>query len=188
VQTPVTHPSHSAEFTTFMRAYQDMVFSTAARLTGNDAYAEDIAQEVFVRAYENFAHLRTSPAAGGWLKTVTTNLTLNHLTRYRKRWRLFSEFKVDESEEAGSGLELEVPVPDTLLEHLGSEQRRVLIDAALQRLPAHQRVALVLYHFEDFSYQEIAAQLHVSLAKVKTDIRRARAALLPMLMSAGVDP
>ena len=171
-----------------MRAYQDMVFSTAARLTGNDAHAEDIAQEVFVRAYENFAHLRTSPAVGGWLKTVTTNLALNHLNRYRKRWRLFSEIKVDESEEAGSGLELDVPVPDTLLEHLGSEQRRILIDAALQRLPAHQRAALVLYHFEDFSYQEIAAQLHVSLAKVKTDIRRARAALLPMLMSAGITP
>jgi RNA polymerase sigma-70 factor (ECF subfamily) len=171
-----------------MRAYQDMVFSTAARLTGNDAHAEDIAQEVFVRAYENFAHLRTSPAAGGWLKTVSTNLALNHLTRYRKRWRLFSEMRVDESEEDRSGSELEVPVPDTLLEHLGSEQRRILIDAALQRLPEHQRVALVLYHFEDYSYQEIAAQLHASLAKVKTDIRRARAALLPMLMSVGVAP
>jgi RNA polymerase sigma-70 factor, ECF subfamily len=187
VQTP-SELSQPAEFTTFMRAYQDMVFSTAARLTGNDAHAEDIAQEVFVRAYENFAHLRTSPAAGGWLKTVTTNLALNHLTRYRKRWRLFSEIRVDESEEDASGFEPEVPVPDTLLEHLGSEQRRILIDAALQRLPAHQRAALVLYHFEDFSYQEIAAQLHASLAKVKTDIRRARAALLPMLVSAGIDP
>jgi RNA polymerase sigma-70 factor (ECF subfamily) len=185
VQTPSTGPGHSAEFTTFMRAYQDMVFSTAARLTGNDAHAEDIAQEVFVRAYENFAHLGTSPAAGGWLKTVATNLALNHITRYRKRWRFFSEFR---SEEEASELELELPVPDTLLEHLGSEQRRALIDEALQKLPEHQRVALVLYHFEDFSYQEISTRLHASLAKVKTDIRRARLALLPMLTSAGVTP
>src|ERR1700691_5612617 len=105
VQTPSTEPSHSAEFTTFMRAYQDMVFSTAARLTGNDAHAEDIAQEVFVRAYENFAHLCTSPAAGGWLKTVTMNLALNHLTRYRKRWRFFSEIKSGEFDEDGPGLD-----------------------------------------------------------------------------------
>jgi RNA polymerase sigma-70 factor (ECF subfamily) len=166
-----------------MRAYQDMVFSTAARLTGNDAQAEDIAQEVFIRAYENFAHLCASPAAGGWLKTVATNLALNHLTRYRKRWRFFSELG---SEEDASGPEPELPVPDTLLEHLDSEQRRALIDAALQRLPEHQRVALVLYHFEDFSYQEISTRLHASLAKVKTDIRRARTALLPLLTSAGV--
>ena len=177
-------PSHSAEFTTFMRAYQDMVFSTAARLTGNDAYAEDIAQEVFVRAYENFDHLGSSPTAGGWLKTVATNLALNHLSRYRRRWRFFSEL----ASEGEPGPELDVPVPDTLLEHLSSEQRRVLIDGALQRLPEHQRVALVLYHFEDFSYQEIAVRLHASLSKVKTDIRRARAALLPMLTSAGIAP
>jgi RNA polymerase sigma-70 factor (ECF subfamily) len=167
-----------------MRAYQDMVFSTAARLTGNDAHAEDIAQEVFVRAYENFDHLGSSPTAGGWLKTVATNLALNHLSRYRKRWRFFSEL----SPEDAPGPELDLPVPDTLLERLSSEQRRVLIDGALQRLPEHQRVALVLYHFEEFSYQEISERLHASLSKVKTDIRRARAALLPMLASAGISP
>jgi RNA polymerase sigma-70 factor (ECF subfamily) len=44
----------------------------------------------------------------------------------------------------------------------------------------------VLYHFEDFSYQEIAARLAVSLAKVKTDIRRARMALLPLLEASGL--
>ena len=64
------------DFTTFMRNYQDMVFSTAARLTGNDAQAEDISQEVFLKAYENYGHLSTSPTAGGWLKTVATNLSL----------------------------------------------------------------------------------------------------------------
>src|SRR5687767_13452691 len=58
-----------ADFTTFMRNYQDMVFSTAARLTGNDAQAEDISQEVFLKAYENYDHISSSPTAGGWLKT-----------------------------------------------------------------------------------------------------------------------
>ena len=73
-----------------MRAYQDMVYSTAARISGSETQAEDIAQEVFIRAYEHFSDLRDSVTAGGWLKTVTTNLTLNYLSRYRKRWRLFS--------------------------------------------------------------------------------------------------
>jgi RNA polymerase sigma-70 factor (ECF subfamily) len=167
-----------------MRAYQDMVFSTAARLAGNDGQAEDIAQEVFLRAYEHFAHLRTSATAGGWLKTVTTNLTLNYLSRYRKRWRLFSELRPAAADE-DSGPEPGVQ-PDTLLADLGAEQRRVLIDGALRQLPEHQRLALVLYHFEELSYEEIAIKLHVSLAKVKTDIRRARAALLPLLQSSGI--
>jgi RNA polymerase sigma-70 factor, ECF subfamily len=186
VQTPPTGSSHSAEFTTFMRAYQDMVFSTAGRLAGNDRQAEDIAQEVFIKAYENFDHLRTNPTAGGWLKTVSTNLTLNHLTRYRKRWRLFSEMRSATVDEDSSEPDLAPPLPDTLLADLSAEQRRELIDAALRRLPQHQRVALVLYHFEELSYQEISMRLRVSLAKVKTDIRRARAALLPLLQSSGI--
>jgi RNA polymerase sigma-70 factor (ECF subfamily) len=185
VQTRSTEPGGEIEFTTFMRAYQDMVFSTAARLAGNDRQAEDIAQEVFLRAYEHFAHLRTSPTAGGWLKTVTTNLTLNHLNRYRRRWRLFSELRPAAADEDSPGPELGEQ-PDTLLADLGAEQRRVLIDGALRKLPEHQRLALVLYHFEELSYEEIAVKLGASLAKIKTDIRRARAALLPVLQSSGI--
>jgi RNA polymerase sigma-70 factor (ECF subfamily) len=168
-----------------MRAYQDMVFSTAARLAGNDVQAEDIAQEVFLRAYEHFTQLRTSPAAGGWLKTVTTNLAINHLSRYRKRWRLFSELGATADEDSPIA-EPGVPVPDTLLADLSAEQRRALIDRALRVLPEHQRLVLVLYHFEELSYEEISVKLRASLAKVKTDIRRARAALLPLLRSSGI--
>jgi RNA polymerase sigma-70 factor, ECF subfamily len=169
-----------------MRAYQDMVFSTASRLSGNDRQAEDIAQEVFLRAYEHFAQLRTSPSAGGWLKTVTTNLTLNHLSRYRKRWRLFSELRSAAADEDSSAPEFGASQPDELLVNLGAEERRVLIDEALRKLPAHQRLALVLYHFEELSYEDIAEKLGASLAKIKTDIRRGRAALIPLLQSGGI--
>jgi RNA polymerase sigma-70 factor (ECF subfamily) len=186
VKHPSTEPNRSIEFTTFMRAYQDMVFSTASRLAGNDRQAEDIAQEVFLRAYEHFGELRASPTAGGWLKTVTTNLTLNHLSRYRKRWRLFSELRPATATQDSSEPELAAPQPDTLLAELSADERRTLIDEALRKLPEHQRLALVLYHFEELSYEEISMKLHASLAKIKTDIRRARAALLPLLQASGI--
>jgi RNA polymerase sigma-70 factor (ECF subfamily) len=169
-----------------MRAYQDMVFSTASRLAGNDRQAEDIAQEVFLRAYEHFDQLHASPAAGGWLKTVATNLTLNYLTRHRRRWRLFSELRPATAEEDSPAPDPTAPQPDTLLADLSAEQRRTLIDGALRQLPEHQRLALVLYHFEELSYEEVAVKLHASLPKIKTDIRRARAALLPLLQSCGI--
>jgi len=167
-----------------MRAYQDMVYSTAARLLGNDAQAEDIAQEVFVRAYTHFDALRSSPTGGGWLRTVATNLAINHLQRYRRRWRLFSDLRTEQTDEDCS--ELELLVADTLPAELTTAQQRAVIESALQELPPEQRAALVLYHFEDFSYQDIAARLGASLAKVKTDIRRARLALLPLLESSGI--
>jgi RNA polymerase sigma-70 factor, ECF subfamily len=168
-----------------MRAYQDMVFTTAVRLTGNAAQAEDIAQEVFLRAYENFERLRSSPAAGGWLKTVATHLTLNHITRYRRRWRPFTEvFAGEVSEEV---LESAVTEVDELCAHSDAQQRRALIEQALERLPVHQRVPLVLYHFEEMPYREIAARLGISLAKVKTDILRARVAMAALLVRGGFD-
>ena len=157
-----------------MRAYQDMVFTTAARLLGSEAQAEDIAQETFVRAYQHFAELTVSATAGGWLKTVATNLCLNHLTRHRKRFRSFSELKRRDVPDAP---EPDVEVPDTLLEHLSAAERGARVQAALKALPDHQRLPLVLFHFEEMPYEEIARRLNVSLPKVKTDIRRARLAL-----------
>jgi RNA polymerase sigma-70 factor (ECF subfamily) len=64
---------------------------------------------------------------------------------------------------------------------LAAEERRARVDQALEQLPAHQRVPLVLFHFEEIPYDEIARRLGVSLAKVKTDILRGRAALARLL-------
>lgn len=186
MQNPSTEPARLAEFTTFMRAYKDMVFSTATRLLGNDAQAEDISQEVFVRAYAHFDELRGSATSGGWLKTVATNLAINHLQRYRRRWRLFSEMEPAQDDGGDGGAGLEFPVPDSMPAELDTEQHRALIEDALRELPPDQRAALVLYHFEDSSYQEIASRLGASLAKVKTDIRRARLSLRPLLEARGI--
>jgi RNA polymerase sigma-70 factor, ECF subfamily len=184
VHTPSTGLAPPADFTTFMRAYQDMVFSTAARLTGNDAQAEDISQEVFLKAYEHFETIQHSPTAGGWLKTVATNLSLNHLSRYRKRWRFFSEFRRDDAGESDEP-DIEFAAPDTFFAGVDAEERRALVERALARLPEHQRVPLILYHFEDMPYDQIAKKLGISLAKVKTDILRARAALAKIFAAGG---
>jgi RNA polymerase sigma-70 factor, ECF subfamily len=167
-----------------MRAYQDMVFSTAARLVGDDRQAEDIAQEVFLKAYENFDHLGTSPSAGGWLKTVARNLSLNHIFRYRRRWKMFTELRHEDSDD--SEPDVEFALPDDVLAGVEADVRHGLVEEALQRLPDQQRLPLVLYHFEELSYEEIAQQLGVSLAKIKTDIFRARAALAKVLAQRGV--
>ena len=183
VHTSEAGVSPAADFTTFMRNYQDMVYSTAVRLIGNETQAEDIAQEVFIKAHEHFENLRTSPSAGGWLKTVATNLSLNHITRYKKRWRFFSDIVHTDSE--GAEQEVEFAAPDTFFSGVDSSERREWIERALEKLPEHQRVPLVLYHFEDMPYEDIARKLRVSLSKVKTDILRGREALARILVRSG---
>lgn len=165
-----------------MRAYQDMVFTTAVRITGRDGPAEDIAQQVFLKAYENFDQLRTSPAAGGWLKTVARNLALNYATRYRRRWRFFSEMRGDDEDDG----EIEFAMPESEGVDMDTDARRAIVAEILQQLPDHRRLPLVLYHFEEMSYEEIASQLGISLAKVKIDILRARATLAKALAARGL--
>jgi RNA polymerase sigma-70 factor (ECF subfamily) len=166
------------QFEVFLRNYQNMVFSTAMRLLANQSEAEDITQEVFLRAYERFADLCDSPTAGGWLRTVATNLSLNYLSRYRARWSFFSElFSGSQPDE-----EMEVQFPaEADNEALLAADRRELLDQALRKLPSSQRVPLVLYHLEGLRYEEIAERLGVSLGKVKTDIFRGREALRRIL-------
>jgi RNA polymerase sigma-70 factor (ECF subfamily) len=166
--------TNAQQFEVFMRNYQNMVFSTAMRLLANQAEAEDVTQEVFLKAYERFDALGQSPTAGGWLKTVATNLSLNHLSRYRSRWSFFSDLRRPDREESD---ELEFPAADNVEADVERGERHAAVEQALQGLPEHQRVPLVLFHIEGLSYEEIAAKLGVSLGKVKTDIFRARESL-----------
>lgn len=161
------------QFELFMRNYQNMVFSTAMRLLANQSDAEDVTQEVFLRAYERFDQLRDSPAVGGWLRTVARNLSLNHLSRYRSRWSFFSELLGNGREEEAER-EMDFPAEESRQDTLDQADRRALVEQALQKLPAAQRVPLVLFHFEELTYEEIAGKLGVSLGKVKIDIFRGR--------------
>ncbi len=158
-------------FELFMQNYQDMVFTTAIRLLGRETDAEDISQETFLKAYQAFDSLRDNPSAGGWLKTVTRNLCLNHLSRYRARWQFFSEIFSEEDDER------EFPSPADSEKQVQDADRQKLIHGALMKLPRAQRVPLVLFHYEGLSYEEIASQLKISLSKAKTDIHRGREAL-----------
>lgn len=160
-----------------MQNYQNMVFSSAMRLLANQAEAEDISQEVFLKAYERFSELRDSPTAGGWLRTVAVNMSLNHLSRYRSRWSFFSELGAGGHGGEEENREVEFAAPGSLEDEVARSDRRELVEGALRGLPPAQRVPLVLFHMEGLTYEEIAAKLKISLGKVKTDIFRGREAM-----------
>jgi RNA polymerase sigma-70 factor (ECF subfamily) len=165
-------PAGPAEFDAFVREYQDMVYAVAVRLLANEAEAEDVAQTVFLRAYERFAALRRTATVAGWLKTVATHECINHLERYRARWRFFSE--MGQADGMGFDPPTDGAPPDAALDRA---ERQARLEGALRALPAHQRVPLVLFHFEQRSCDDIARLLGVSVGKVKTDMHRGRHAL-----------
>lgn len=174
-------------FEAFVRRYQDMVFATAVRLLGSRVEAEDVAQTVFLRAFQRFDQIGASPAAAGWLKTVTRNACLNHLSRYRSRWRLFSEMSRPGEADQRPAEEMAFVAADSPQADVELADRREQVERAMAQLPDRQRVPLVLFHFEELSYQDIAAALGVSVAKVKTDIHRGREALKALLSDHATD-
>ena len=113
-----------------MRTYQNMVYTTAFRLTANHAEAQDIAQETFLKAYERYDSLRDVPTAGGWLKTVATNLSLNHLSRYRKRWSFFSDLvrNADGADDRGGREDFAARTPAPESREAGAEAGGVAVD------------------------------------------------------------
>ncbi len=159
-----------------------MVFGIAVRLLGDPSEAQDVSQTVFLRAFERFEALRSSPAAGGWLRKVATNLCLNHLTRFRRRWSLFSQRRPLEGR-ADRTYEESLVSPGSPAADLERAEEHSQLERGLRRLPAHQRVPLVLYHFEQRSYRDIASVLGVTLGKVKTDIHRGRKALRQLMVT-----
>ena len=163
------------KFEAFMKAYQNMVYTTALRLLGRPAEAEDVAQEVFLRAYDRFDSIKDQPTVGGWLRTVARNLSLNHLSRYRSRWRLFTEMRTPDQDRGA--FQDDIEAGDRTEAGAVEKDQGGLMESFLAELPDKQRVPLVLYHFDEMSYEEIAKTLKVSLGKVKTDIRRGRESL-----------
>ena len=163
-------------FEEFLKAHWNLVFHSAQRLLDNASDAEDIAQEVFLRFWNQFPDQSGVKSIHGWLGQVTRNLCINHLKRHRARWKLFADWSDEE--------ECENPV-DTMVcattetpdAQLHSSDRQQWMAQALASLPSEQRMFLTLHYFEGMAHADIAAQLGVSKCKVKIDTFRARKTL-----------
>lgn len=171
----MVEPQH---FEVFMHQHQDMVFGTAVRLLGSASDAEDVSQEVFIRAYDHFDTVRAYEHPAAWLRTVTRRICLNHLERYRSRWRFFSEIEDSNDENP-----LVIAQEENQIPRADHADRSHLLDQALQRLPDAQRIPLVLFHLEDLSYDEIAQQTGLPLGTVKTNMHRGRQTLARYLQT-----
>jgi RNA polymerase sigma factor (sigma-70 family) len=147
--------------------HSDRVFRLAYRLTGNLADAEDLTQEVFVRAFRSL-HSFEPGSVSGWLHRITTNLFLDQARR-RQKIRFDSL-----SEERAARLETKIGVPEDQVLQIEFDDD---VEQALAQLPPEFRVAVVLCDVEGLSYEEIGEVLGTKLGTVRSRIHRGRAML-----------
>jgi RNA polymerase sigma-70 factor (ECF subfamily) len=153
--------------------YQTSVFNVCYRILYERGEAEDLAQETFIRAHQRLETFDLERPFGPWVRRVAANLCLNHLSA-----RPATAAVLDEERDPDPGLR-----PDSAYE---AQERGEQIRAALAALPPHYRAVVELRHYQDMSYDEIAAALRLPLSDVKSHLFRARKLLAERLKHASI--
>ena len=147
--------------------WQRPVFAFLERMLGSREDAQDLAQEVFLRACTSAKSYRGEGRFRSWLFRITGNLARSALRRRKiLSWVRF-EPGLHDAMAPGSA-------PDSEIE---KEERRRIVQRALDRLPGRQREALLLQRFEGMSYREIAITMNITAAAVESLLQRAMSAL-----------
>jgi RNA polymerase sigma-70 factor, ECF subfamily len=165
-------------FRTLVERHSRAVFRVAYRITGNDADAEDVVQDTFIRAYTELKRFEARSGFGTWLHRIAANCAID-LIRKRPRHVVHDE---DEAEPLLARLASPAPGPDRIA---AGRQTRQRIDEVLDRLTPLERAAFTLRHLEQQSIDEISATLGQNPAATRHSIFRAvakmRRALGPMV-------
>jgi RNA polymerase sigma-70 factor (ECF subfamily) len=170
----------SDEFRTLVERYGRTLFRLAFRITGNEADAEDVVQESFIRAYRGLPQYDGRAGFQSWICRIASNYALDLLAaRKRRNWE-----QIDGDEEHSGALE-SLPAGGASPERLAlNSQLRRHVESAMGGLTDLERAAFVLRHFEGLSLEEIGRALGISLNSVKQGVFRAvqkmRIALRPV--------
>jgi RNA polymerase sigma-70 factor (ECF subfamily) len=152
-------------FRVLFETYKDKVYSIALRFSGNEALAMDIAQDTFLKLFSSIADFRGDSLFSTWVYRLVVNSCLDHK---RRSWRL-------------------IPIADELLAVLrapGDALHAVLrsemserVQSAIEKLPAEQRIVVVLRYTEGLAYEQIAEAVGCSTGTVASRLNRAHKAL-----------
>ncbi|HEY5753214.1 MAG TPA: sigma-70 family RNA polymerase sigma factor [Chthoniobacterales bacterium] len=159
-----------------MDRWQRRVTAFILRYTGNEATAVDLAQETFVRVYQNRERYEARAAFSTWLFAIAANQARQYY-RWQKRHSVFSlDAELENSEGKSTIAQLPADCDDPRKAALRDEKARLVREFVLA-LPGDLREAVILSEYEEFSHQEIAGIAGCTAKAVETRLYRARAIL-----------
>ena len=150
-------------FAQILKRYQEMVRRVGWRMGLRNADVDDVAQETFLRLWNNPGQIREAAALKGWLVRVASNLVMD---RFRK--------KPMDDLEAAEHVSDGAPAADEVMERNWAASE---VDRAIHVLPERQRLALTLVHFEQMGNIAAAAAMELSVDALESLLARARRGL-----------
>jgi len=164
-------------YRTFIEKYQRLVAAIVFRMVYNAADREELSQEIFLKIFAHIKEFEGAAKMSSWIGRIASNTCINHLRK--KRLPLFDDIAAP-----GSSLEniaASSPTPEFLSEQASSNLE---LQKEIDRLPAHYRLILTLFHFSEMNYDEIGQALAMPAGTVKSHLFRARKKLRERLMPA----
>ncbi|OQA33943.1 MAG: ECF RNA polymerase sigma-E factor [Betaproteobacteria bacterium ADurb.Bin341] len=166
-------------FDTLVGKYRRKLERLLSRSIRDPAEVEDVAQEVFIKAYRALSSFRGDSAFYTWLYRIGINTANNHLVSKGRRAPTSTEHDAEEAESFEDAVHLrDINTPESLLL---SRQIGDTIHAAIEDLPDELRTAIVLRELEGHSYEEIAQMMDCPIGTVRSRIFRAREAVAERL-------
>jgi RNA polymerase sigma-70 factor, ECF subfamily len=167
-------------FSLIVQQYMRPAYYVALGYVGRPEDALDLSQDAFVNAFRHIKRFDSSKRFFPWFYSILKNLCMNHLNRIRRR----REESIDEMAEEGQpAIPIESVSPEQSVVRKDLEEK---IGQALLRLKPKDREIIILQHFQDYSYQQIADLLGIPIGTVMSRLYGARAALRRELQRMGV--
>jgi RNA polymerase sigma-70 factor, ECF subfamily len=160
-------------FTELIERYQHKVYNTSFRMLGNHEDALDLAQESFIKVYQNLNRFKFNSSFSTWLFKITSNLCRDKL---RKKQHILTTYSMSEDKINKKAME-NIEKADNPENISISRQLSISIQEKIDQLSPKHKTVFVLREFEGLSYEEIAAVLEISVGTVKSRLSRARRSL-----------
>ena len=158
-----------SSFALLLEKHRNSVVHFVYRMVQNQAIAEELAQEVFLRVYKSRGSYEPTAKFTTWLFRITTHLALNHV-RDRRHEKL--QDSIDNQPEDAAPIQLSDQAP-SIEDRLVKEAKMVEIRQAIEMLPGKQRAAVLMHKYQDMEYSQISAVLECSESAVKSLLFRA---------------
>lgn len=152
----------SESFGEIVTRYKKSVFSLCYRMVKNNEEAEDLSQEIFIKAYNNLKKYNPQYKFSTWILKIATNTTIDSL-RKKKIETMPLEEEISSKSETASA--------EVIYFH---QQNKTAIESAIEGLPIEYRTLIILFHQHGLSYKEISESTNLPMSKVKNRIHRAR--------------
>lgn len=143
----------------------DDLFRTAKRLTMNQTDAEDLVQETFMQAWKSFEHYELGTNCRAWLYKIL----FNKFDHHRRKKYTQAKYIQEADDLTFLSASYQAPIPENLTD--------TEVIAALNRLPEHYRVVVLLADVHEFDYKEVAAILEIPIGTVMSRLSRGRTQL-----------